>query len=128
MLKAGNKRAMLLFGFGDPKSLKIEKLKLSKKSVKIGDQVQLSFTLNVGTKKKSKVRLEYIVYFAKAGGKTSKKVFQLFEKVYAPGPHDISKNHSFADMSTRKHYPGKHRFAIVVNGVEKAEAELTLKA
>ena len=32
MLKAGNKRAMLLFGFGNPKSLHIEKLKLRKKS------------------------------------------------------------------------------------------------
>ena len=127
MLKAGNKRAMLLFGFGDPKALSVEKLILSKKSVKIGDKLPFSFVLNVGTKKKSKVRLEYIVHFAKAGGKTSKKVFQLIEKVYNPGSHEIRKTHSFVDMSTRKHYPGKHRIAIIVNGVEKAEATLNLK-
>lgn len=128
MLKAGNKRALLLFGFGDPKSLYVEKLNLSKKTVKIGQKVQFSFELRVGTKKKCKVRLEYIVNFAKAGGKTSKKVFQLIEKVYAPGSHELTRNHSFIDMSTRKHYPGKHRISIVVNGVEKANAVFTLKA
>jgi len=128
MLKSGNKRAMLLFGFGDPKSLHIEDLRLSKKTAKIGDKVEFSFGLNVRAKKKSKVRLEYVVHFAKAGGKTGKKVFQLIEKTYDPGKHELKRNHSFADMSTRKHYPGKHRISIIVNGVEKADAELTLKA
>ena len=123
MLKAGNKRAMMLFGFGDPKSLHIEKLKLSKKSLNLGDKLQFSFDLKVATKKKSKVRLEYLVHFAKAGGKTSKKVFQLIEKTYAPGKHELKRSHSFADMSTRK-----HRIAIIVNGVEKAGADLTLKS
>jgi 3-methyladenine DNA glycosylase AlkC len=128
MLKEGNRRAMLLFGFGDPKDLRIEKLTLGKKTVKISEKVQFSFQLNVSKKKKCKVRLEYIVYFAKAAGKTTKKVFQLSEKTYAPGTHTVKKNHAFVDMSTRKHYPGKHRISIVVNGVEKADAELTLKA
>ena len=128
MLKAGNKRAMLLFGFGNPKALHIEKLELSNKSLEIGEKVQFSFVLKAATKKKCKVRLEYIVTFVKAGGKTSKKVFQLIEKTYAPGSHELKRSHSFADMSTRKHYPGKHRISIVVNGVEKAEAEFTLRA
>lgn len=127
MLKAGNKRAMLLFGFGDPKSLHVENLRLGKKSLKIGEKVDLSFTLNVRTKKKSKVRLEYVVFFAKAGGKTSRKVFQIIEKTYTPGSHELTRKHSFADMSTRKHYPGIHRIAIVVNGVDKGDTSLTLK-
>jgi len=128
MLKEGNKRAMLLFGFGDPKSIHVEKLALDKKSVTIGDKVRLSFVLDVQTKKKCKVRLEYVVVFAKANGKTSKKVFQIIEKAYAPGSQVLTRNHSFADQSTRKHYPGKHRISILVNGVEKAEVELTLTA
>ena len=128
MLKAGNKRAMLLFGFGDPKSLLIEKLKFKKKSVKIGEKVQFSFALNVQTKTKCKVRLEYIVDFVKAKNKTSKKVFQIIEKVYTPGLHELTRSHSFADMSTRKHYPGSHRIAVVVNGVEKADTSISLKA
>jgi 3-methyladenine DNA glycosylase AlkC len=127
MLKAGNKRAMILFGFSDPKSLDIKDLKLGNKYPSIGDKVEFSFVLNVRAKKKSKVRLEYVMSFAKAGGKTSRKVFQIIENTYAPGAYSIKRSHSFADMSTRKHYPGKHRISIVVNGVEKADAELTLK-
>jgi hypothetical protein len=38
----------------------------------------------------------------------------------------VAKNHSFADMSTRRHYPGEHRIAIIVNGVEKASKSLVL--
>jgi hypothetical protein len=72
------------------------------------------------------VRLEYTVDYQKAGGKRSKKVFQISEKVYSPGTHLISKKHSFKDMSTRKHHPGQHFIGIVVNGVEKAQASLFL--
>jgi len=127
MLKEGDKRAMMLFGFGDPKSLNVKNLKLTKKNLKIGEEVQISWVLDVGTKKKAKVRLEYVVEYAKARGKTSKKVFQISEKIFDPGSHQLKKKHAFADMSTRKHYPGKHRISIVVNGVEKASIELTLK-
>ena len=56
------------------------------------------------------------------------KVFQISENTYAPGEHTIKRKHSFADLSTRKHYPGEHEIAIIVNGVEKASAMLMLRA
>lgn len=126
MLKAGDSRAMLLFGFGDPKQIDIKNLKLDKKKLGIGDKVEFTFTVAVRTRKACKVRLEYIVYFARTGPKTSKKVFQISERSIAPGEHAVTKRHSFADMSTRKHKPGKHQIAIIVNGVEKARSEVML--
>lgn len=127
LLKAGNRRAMMLFGFGDPRQMAVEKLKFDRARLGIGDRLQFSFTLRVDTKKKCKARLEYAVYFAKARGKVSKKVFKITENSYAPGDHGFTRKHSFADMSTRKHYPGKHELAVVVNGVEKARKSLTLR-
>lgn len=127
MLKAGDKRAMLLFGFGDPKHIAVDKFKLQKKSLAIGDQLQFSFVLNVETRKACKVRLEYIVYFAKPSGKAGKKVFKITENTYQPGEHTFTRKHSFADMSTRKHHLGKHEIAIVVNGVEKAKETVRLR-
>lgn len=127
LLKAGNTRAMTLFGFGDPKALEVVGLELSKKTAKIGDDLRLSFRLEVGTKKTTKVRLEYVVWYVKARGKTSRKVFQIREALYEPGQHEISRKLSFADQSTRKHYPGDHRIVVVVNGVEKAETALVLE-
>lgn len=127
LLKAGNRRAMLLFGFGDPKSIHVEKLKLDKKNLSIGDKVQFTFLLKTNTKKTSKVRLEYAVYFAKARGNVTKKVFQITENTFSPGEHRFARKHAFADMSTRKHHPGEHHIAVIVNGVEKAKETLVLK-
>lgn len=45
-----------------------------------------------------------------------------------PGKHVFSKKHSFKDMSTRKHYPGEHHIALIMNGVEKAKVSLELVA
>jgi 3-methyladenine DNA glycosylase AlkC len=126
LLKAGNRRAMLLFGFGDPKLVKVTGLTFDKKKPAIGDKVQFTFTLDVRTKRSCQVRLEYVVYFAKARYKISKKVFKISEKDYEPGRYSVKKKHSFADMSTRKHYAGKHEIAIVVNGVEKSRQSLIL--
>jgi 3-methyladenine DNA glycosylase AlkC len=119
MLKAGDSRAMVLFGFSDPKDIKVQKLSLDKKMPAIGDRVQFTFTVQVGGRKACLVRLEYVVYFAKARGRESKKVFKITEKTLTPGEHVVIKRHSFADQSTRVHYPGAHKIGIVVNGVEK---------
>jgi len=128
LLKSGNSQAMVLFGFGDPKNINVENLTLNKKKIKIGQKLEFSYMLKVTAKKKSKVRLEYAVTFAKANNKFSKKVFKISEKSYDPGEYSLSKKHSFANLSTRKHYAGKHQIAIIVNGVEKAKVELVLKA
>jgi len=126
LLKAGDRRAMLLFGFGDPELIGVPELKLDKTKCAIGDAVRFSYTLAVGAGRARRVRLEYAVTFAKAGGRTGRKVFKIGEKTYEPGRHALSRTHSFADMSTRKHYPGEHSIAIFVNGVQKAQASLEL--
>ena len=82
--------------------------------------------LRVEGRVECRVRLEYIVHFARPSGVDAKKVFKIGEKTFRPGAHVIKKNHSFADQSTRKHHPGSHKIAVVVNGVEKAHASLTL--
>jgi 3-methyladenine DNA glycosylase AlkC len=127
MLKAGDTRAMRLFGFGDPRLMDVDDLELTDKTVAIGGDTRFSFRLKLKTKEPRKVRLEYFVWYVKKGGKISKKVFQIREDTFAPGEHEISRKLSFVDKSTRKHYPGKHRLSIVVNGVVKAETEVMVR-
>jgi len=126
LLKQGNKRAMLLFGFANPEKMDIEDLQTSNLSPKIGEEIFFSFNLVLKTDQKQKVRLEYIFHFVKASGKTSPKVFQLKELEMKPGNYPIVKKHSFKNLSTRKHYQGEHILEIVVNGVVKAEAKMEL--
>jgi 3-methyladenine DNA glycosylase AlkC len=127
LLKKGNTRAMRLFGFGDPKNLEISDLIVEKSKLKIGESTGFSFELVNNEKEPCKIRLEYIVDFVKANGKTSSKVFQIIEKEDEPGKFLVKRKHSFANMSTRKHYPGIHKISIVVNGVKKAESRIEVK-
>jgi 3-methyladenine DNA glycosylase AlkC len=126
LLKAGDRRAMLLFGFADPTEISVEKLTLDRETLAIGDDLRFTFDLGVDTPTPSKVRLEYVIEYVRPRGKTSRKIFQLKEASFGPGSHPISKKRSFADQSTRKHYPGQHKISVIVNGVKKAAASFEL--
>lgn len=119
LLKKGNREAMKLFGFGDDKNYEIKKINLQADKIKIGGTLFFSFNLKITGKKSVKVRIEYNIYYAKAKGKLSKKIFQVTENNFKPGESVlIKKKQSFKDMTTRKHYPGKHKLGIVINGRE----------
>ncbi|MCF8378351.1 MAG: DNA alkylation repair protein [Bacteroidales bacterium] len=124
LLKQGNIRAMRLFGFGDPAKIQIDDFKLSKEKLTIGEELKFSFELNSKESGAKNIRIEYIVDFVKANGKASQKVFQIIEKEYKPGRHKLERKHSFKNLSTRKHYPGLHKFKLIVNGEPKAEANV----
>ncbi len=126
LLKAGEARAMRLFGYGDPKKIDVLRLAPEQKKLSIGQKASFRFTLKVATSGEVKVRLEYAVCYVKARGKVSRKVFKISEKTYAPGDYPVTRRHSFADMSTRKHYPGEHRLEVIVNGVVKGHTAVML--
>ena len=127
LLKSGQQRALLLFGFEDPKQIEFENFLLDKTIVTLGDEILFSGSLLVKSDQSCKVRLEYGVYFMKANGKLSKKVFQISEKVYQPGAHPILKKHKFIDMTTRKHHEGIHEISVIINGKEKVKQGFELK-
>jgi 3-methyladenine DNA glycosylase AlkC len=127
LLKAGNRRALRLFGFGAADGLQVSNLALTPQMLRIGESLALAYELQVSGAEAQLVRLEYAVEYVKARGQRSRKVFQHSEKTYAPGFHRLDKAHSFADRTTRKHYPGAHRLTIIVNGEEQAGADFWLE-
>jgi 3-methyladenine DNA glycosylase AlkC len=128
LLKKGNQSALSLFGYEDEDTdkVRIENLSLSKNSPKIGEEVSFSFILSVDKKLPVKLRLEYAVYFQKAKGSLSKKVFKISEGTFDKKSVSFQRKLSFADFSTRKHYPGEHQISVIVNGIEKAKTTFYL--
>ena len=126
LLKAGDKRALRLFGYGDPATMQLEDFVLSGKSLTIGDTLHYSFKITILEEKESKVRVDCAIDYMKASGKQSRKIFKVAEGTYKPGQHLLKRKQSFADMSTRKHIPGEHVITIFVNGEEKATASFEL--
>ncbi len=120
LLKAGHPKILRHYGL-DAGNIDIGTFTIDTPEVRIGDAVSFSFMIENKSAKSKVVRLEYAIYYNKANGKLSKKVFKISEKNY-PEKHKarITKNHSFRIITTRKFYSGKHKISIITNGEEKA--------
>jgi 3-methyladenine DNA glycosylase AlkC len=128
LLKEGNTTALMLHGYSADPQVSISAFTLSTPSVNEGDAVEIKTTLSSRSTKAEKILLEYIVYYLKANGQYSRKTFRLKDFVLAA--HDtvtLSKALSFKPVTTRKHYPGRHRVALQVNGKESEYRELDLR-
>jgi hypothetical protein len=65
--------------------------------------------------------VDLAVYYVKANGQANAKVFKLKTLELAPGQTvPITKTLSLAQMTTRKHYPGVHKVAVLLNGQAQA--------
>ncbi|HAS41221.1 MAG TPA: DNA alkylation repair protein [Microscillaceae bacterium] len=127
LLKQGNPRVLAIFGFLDASKVQINDLALTQHTLKIGEELEFSFT--VVPDQDSKLRIEYGIDYVKANGSTSRKIFQISEgKHQANESKALTRKQSVKNMTTRKHYPGKHTLAIIVNGLEKATVEFELQA
>jgi 3-methyladenine DNA glycosylase AlkC len=125
-LKKGNPRALKLFALATKTKTKIHDLRATPANIRIGEAVRIEFSAVVATAER--LRLEYWVFFVKAGGSTSKKVFQITEREFEKGSrHSFSKKHSFQNFTTRKHYAGEHKIVVAVNGEKKAETTVSLR-
>lgn len=121
LLKKANPEALTIFGLVLSPPCTVSALCLRNKNIGIGDELNFSFDLLHHATTATRLRIEYIITYAKANGKQSSKVFRITENTYdAASTVSYSRKQSFADMTTRKHYAGAHRLAIAVNGQEMA--------
>ncbi|GAA3640211.1 DNA alkylation repair protein [Flavivirga jejuensis] len=119
LLKQGNTEVMTLFGFGAIDKIKVNDFKILTPKVKIGDFVEFSLNLLNTSNHTSKIRLEYGLYYQKANGSLSKKVFKISEKDYPKNSTtSINRKQSFKVITTRKFHVGKHQISIIINGKE----------
>lgn len=133
LIKRADPAIMELFGYAeagpDATPLVSEAvLSLSRPSLSIGEEVQLTFVFTpdaANGNQPLKLRVEYGIDFVKSAGSTSLKRFLLSDRAFAPGIRvEGTRTHRFADLSTRKHYAGNHGVTLWVNGVEVARTEL----
>ena len=125
LLKKGNRDVLTIFGFHDADAVSTDNFAIEMQTVKIGDSFNFSFTIT--TNDTTNVRLEYAIDFVKANGKRSRKIFQISEiSMKANKTKAYTKSHSFADLTTRKHYPGTHSVTPIINGTERGTLDFEL--
>lgn len=120
LLKQGNREAMELFGFDvAAKNIAVRDFKISTPAVKVGNSLEFGFKLLNNNGEKTKIRLEYGIYYQKANGTLARKVHKISEKEYSGNAAtSVVRKHSFRVVITRKLYPGLHRIALIINGNE----------
>ncbi len=119
LLKQGNPAAMKMFGLGASEKFKLSGFTILTPKVKIGSYLEFSFELLNLDRKPALIRLEYAIYYQKANGTLSKKVYKISEKEYPKSSNTpISRKQSFKIITTRKLHPGLHQIAVILNGKE----------
>ncbi|WP_411030008.1 DNA alkylation repair protein [Spongiimicrobium sp. 3-5] len=127
LLKQGEPELMELFGFGSLSKIKIDGFKVITPKVHIGESLQFDFDLHNTNGKETILRLEYGIYYQKANGSLSKKVFKISERAYPKeSVTPITRKQPFKVISTRKFHVGKHQVSLIINGqeLEKKDFEL----
>jgi len=125
LLKKGNKDVLAIFGYNNADVVEVSDFAIDTTTVAIGGEINISFAILAN--QATKVRLEYGLDYVKASGKPSRKIFQISELSLPQNQKkQYTKKHAFADLSTRKHYPGTHSVTLIVNGTEQGTLDFEL--
>lgn len=123
-IKRGDPAALALLGHGEAPRVKLVGAGADPRQPVIGQRVRLSFALESRAKSTQSLLVDLAVHFVKARGETSAKVFKLARVTLGAGERRaFTKSISLAVHTTRKPYPGKHRFDVLVNGARLPAGE-----
>lgn len=117
LIKKGDPKALALFRYEKNIKVTLNRFKLSAPVIRIGDKLGFSFDLVSGKRAAQRLVIDYAVHYPKSSGTVFRKVFKLRDLVLPPDQRlSLARSHSFKDLSTRRHLPGKYRIDIQVNG------------
>ena len=120
LLKQGHVDVLRHYGL-ESKEITLHDFEVLTPEVKIGDSLEFVFTITNTSKAVQTIRLEYGLYYRKANGLLSKKVFKISEKSYPAGSiMKVTRKQSFRLITTKVFHKGEHQLSIIVNGEEKA--------
>lgn len=127
LLKAGNTKALGIFGTAHNKELLLTSFELSQAEVKNGQALSFGFGIKNMGLEKSQLRVEFALYFLLLNGRHYRKIFKISERSLGAGEEIyLTKSFSFRPITTRQYRPGAHKLGIVINGEEKACLDFTL--
>jgi 3-methyladenine DNA glycosylase AlkC len=127
LLKKGNARALHLFGVGHGPKVRVVRIAVSPRRVPLGGTATLHVELVSTASKAQALRLDYLMTYARPGGRTGKKVFKLAEiRVPRGGTFSCERKLNFVDRTIRTHHAGPHAVTIVANGESIGRADFSL--
>lgn len=126
-IKAGHGGALATIGFHPPQKVTAA-LKVTPKTVCIGEHVQLEATLRTTHGSAQPLLVDYVVHYVRKAKASGGKTFKWTSvELPARGQAELSKKHNMKPTTIRALYPGTHRVELMVGGEVLAEASFTLR-
>lgn len=126
-VKKGDRAALAVLGYGSKAPLRITEHSITPTRPRRGGRVTIIVTLANPGRRPLDVIVDLVIHFVKANGTSSPKVFKMAVARWAAGSSiELRKTVSLADLTTRKHYPGRHRINLQLNGAALPLGEFTL--
>jgi 3-methyladenine DNA glycosylase AlkC len=117
LVKQGHGGALALMGVGHAPKIRMENISITPARAKRGGSVVCSCAVVSASRSEQDLLVDYAVHYAKANASTSAKVFKLKRAILpSKGSLPIRITVKLADLTTRKHYPGRHAIDLLVNG------------
>jgi 3-methyladenine DNA glycosylase AlkC len=115
LVKKGDRRALAVLGFGT--TAVAVRGRIAPTRLAIGDKASIEVTVTSEAKKPQELEVDLAVHFVKADGSARPKVFKLRTITLPAGASaSAARTVTFATLTTRKPYPGRHRIEAIVNG------------
>lgn len=128
LVKKGHRGALDVLGVGARPRVEVRGFIASPKSVRVGESLRFSFEIVSSAARRQELAVDYAVHFVKANGAPRAKVFKLKRLVLEPrATLELSGRVSLSQMTTRTHYPGRHRVEALVNGVSYPLGEFDVR-
>ncbi|MFA6191879.1 MAG: DNA alkylation repair protein [Sulfurimonas sp.] len=125
LLKQGNKTILKLFGFHKSDHVHVRNF-THDKVLCLNETLTFSFELS-SKESIGDVRVEYAIDYLKSNNSHNRKIFMISQNEIKSSSKSFSKKQSFKNMTTRKHYAGKHYISVLINGEEKVKSEFLLQ-
>jgi predicted dithiol-disulfide oxidoreductase (DUF899 family) len=128
LTKQGHAGALASIGYLDNHEIRVIEFSHSAVSGALALGGKLAFALKLQSQTDSLLRIDYVIDFIKANGKTKPKVFAWKKvAVKAQGELTLEKSHHFkSDATTFRLYPGTHKVTLQINGKPYASFSITL--
>lgn len=118
LVKAGHPDALALLGANHHDlNIRVLEMDISPETVMFGSDLTFSFTLESLGDEPQNLVIDYVVYFKKANGSLTPKVFKLAKRTLNPGESvSFRRKHALRPITTRQYYAGEHAIELKING------------
>ena len=123
LIKKGDPAALALIGVSHGAAIILHDFSIAPSTVHLGDRIAVTTELTSNSSENQRLVVDYRVHYARASGKSARKVFKLktFE-LEAGETVSLGISQTIRDFSTRRHHPGRHEVELIVNGQTMATA------